>query len=62
MKGYGCDQELGRDEFMGLISRMDPECYMGDKSDYFLRLEFDEPPLWDFFLKGTKIVHSQPVF
>jgi hypothetical protein len=62
MKGYGCEQELGRDEFMGSISRMDPECYMGDKSDYFLRLEFDEPPLWDFFLKDAKIVHFQPVF
>lgn len=62
MKGYGCEQELGRDEFMGSISRMDPECYMGDKSDYFLRLEFDEPPLWDFFLKDTTIVHFQPVF
>ena len=62
MKGYGCEQKLGRDEFQGSISRMDPDCYMGDQSDYYLSLQFDEPPIWDFFLKGTKIVHFQPVF
>lgn len=62
MKGYGCEQDLGKDEFQGSISRMDPDCYMGDQSDYYLSLQFDEPPMWDFFLKGTQIVHFQPVF
>jgi hypothetical protein len=63
IKRLSCgEQELGRDKFMGSISRMDPEGYMGDKSDCFLRLQFDEPPYWDFFLKGTEIVHFQPVF
>lgn len=62
MKSDGCEQELGRDEFMGSISRLNPECYMGDQSDHFLRLEFDDPPLWDFFLKDGKIVHFQFVF
>jgi hypothetical protein len=59
---YDCDQVLGRDEFMGSICRMSPEFYMGDKSDYMLRLEFDEPPLWDFFLKDNQIIHFQSVF
>lgn len=63
MERLSCgEQELGRDKFMGSISRMDPECYMGDKSDYHLRLQFDHPPYWDFFLNGTRIVHFQPVF
>jgi hypothetical protein len=62
MESYGVEQKLGRDDFQGSISPMDPSCYMGDRSDYFLSLQFDEPPLWDFFLKGTKIVHFQPVF
>lgn len=57
-----CEQVLGRDEFMGSICRMSPGFYMGDKSDYMLRLEFDEPPLWDFFLKDNLIIHFQPVF
>jgi len=57
-----CEQVLGRDEFMGSICRMSPESYMGDKSDYLLRLEFDEPPLWDFFLKDIQIIHFQPGF
>lgn len=62
MEDYEVEQKLGRDEFMGSIGRMKPGCYMGDKSDFHLRLEFDEPPLWDYFLKGTNIVHFQSVF
>ena len=59
---YGVDAELGRDDFIGSIQRCKVGDYMSDKSKVFLRLEFDEPPLWDFFLSGKRIVHFQPVF
>ena len=62
IEGYETGQKLGVDEFMGSVSRMDRECYMGDKSDIHLRLEFEEPPLWDYFLRDGKIAHFQPVF
>lgn len=62
IESYDCEQELGNDEFMGSICHMDPESFMGDKSDYLLRIEFPEPPLWDFFLKDNQIIHFQPVF
>ena len=62
-EGYGeIDQKLGSDEFIGSISAMKEGCYMSDKSDVHLGLEFGEPPRWDFFLKGRTIVHHQPVF
>jgi len=60
--GYNTDQKLGDDEFIGAVSHMNPDCYMGDKSDIFVRLEFEEAPLWDYFLRDGKIVHFQPVF
>ena len=62
IEGYETGQKLGVDEFVGSVSGVDPECYMGDKSDIHLRLEFEEPPLWDYFLRNGKIAHFQPVF
>jgi len=62
MQSYGVEQKLGSDEFIGSISRMDANCYMGDKSDYLLRLDFEEAPFWDYFLRNGEIVHFQPVF
>jgi hypothetical protein len=62
MKGYGLKTVLGRDEFIGSLGRMTPDVYMGDQSDIMIRLEFEEPPVWDFFVRGSTIAHSQPVF
>ena len=62
MQSYGVEQKLGTDDFIGSIWRMDADCYMGDRSDYLLRLDFEEPPLWDYFLRNGEIVHFQPVF
>ena len=62
MESSAVEQKLGVHEFVGSLSRMEPDCYMEDRSDLFLRLEFEEPPLWDFFLKGRQIVHFQPGF
>lgn len=64
MKDYQVDTELGRDKFMGSIGRTDPDAYMGDRSDIILSIIFEKnpEPMWDFFIKGTAIMHSQPVF
>ncbi len=62
IKDYGVEITLGKDGFMGSIQRTEPGCYKADKADYLLSLEFASYPTWDFFLKGTKIVHFQPVF
>ena len=64
MKGYSVEAVLGRDELIGSLDRMTPDVYyvMGDKSDIMIRLEFEKPPVWDFFIRGTIIAHSQPVF
>ncbi|MBX3739595.1 MAG: hypothetical protein KF712_01285 [Akkermansiaceae bacterium] len=62
IEDYGTDQRLGSDEFMVSVSPMEKDVYMGDRSDVHLRIEFDEVPLWDYFLKGSEIVHHQAVF
>lgn len=41
---------------------MEQGVYMGDRSDVCISLDFEEAPLWDYFIKGTEIVHFQPVF
>ena len=62
IRDYDVETKIGRDEFIGYVARTKPGFFMSDKSDVFLRLEFEEPPRWDYFLHGWKIVHSQPVF
>lgn len=62
IEDWEVDQALGRDEFLVSISRMDEDDFMGDQSDIHLRLEFEDPPLWDYYLRDGKIVHVQPVF
>jgi hypothetical protein len=62
IRDYKVDQLLGRDQCALCVSRMEPGYFMSDKSEIMLRLEFLEPPLWDCFLKGTKIAHFQAVF
>ena len=62
MKRCGVEAVLGQDEFIGSLARMTPDVFMGDQSDIIIGLEFEDPPLWDFFIRGSNIVHSQPVF
>jgi len=49
--------------------RLEPDVFMSDQADLFLRIRLEacpEPedalPVWDFFIKGTDIVHCQPVY
>ena len=46
--------------------RMDPDVFMGDRSDWCLRFDLDplhevELPVFDFFIRDTSIAHCQPV-
>ncbi|WP_035607098.1 hypothetical protein [Haloferula sp. BvORR071] len=59
---HGEETVLEDEEFIAEVSRLEPGVYMADKADIFFRLEFDEPPLWDCFIKGDELVHFQPVF
>lgn len=62
IKDYDVDTKLGSDEFMGFVARTTPGEFKSDEADIFLRLEFEAPPLWDYFIRNGAIVHSQPVF
>lgn len=64
MIDYGLDTKLGRDEIVGAISVMTPGCFMADHSDISVSIFFtrNTEPMWDFFMKETVLVHSQPVF
>ena len=51
------------------VGPLEPDVFMGDEADLFLRIRLEESPapeddlpVWDFFIKGTAIVHSQPVW
>jgi hypothetical protein len=49
-------------------SRMEPDVFMSDKSDWHLRFDLDplqevesSLPVFDFFIRDTVIAHCQPV-
>jgi hypothetical protein len=49
--------------------QLPPDVFMGDKADLFLGIQLaetpppeDDLPRWDFFIKGTEIMHCQPVW
>lgn len=59
------DVDPARDDFGACADWTEPDAFMGDSSDIHLSFEFYcEPgcPVWDFFIRGTTIVHFQPVF
>jgi hypothetical protein len=58
---FDLPRKLENDEFSGLIDSVPEEHPMASKADVYLSLEFDEPPHWDFYLRGPRIVHSEPV-
>jgi hypothetical protein len=60
---------LTNQKWLGEGSTLDPDVFMGDQADLYLRIQLEEPPdwedsfpVWDFFIKGTTVVHCQPVF
>lgn len=61
IREWDAPMRLGADAFMGGVSWIDADVYMGDQCDIYLSLIFDEFPHWDFFIKGASIVHFQPI-
>ena len=66
---YGYPDDFPPEEFFLGVGRMSPDVYMGDRSSFFLRFEFDAEafsdtiPIYDFYLdEGYRIAHHQPVF
>jgi hypothetical protein len=60
---------LTQQKWLGLGCKLEPDVFMGDQADLYLRIQFEEPadwedafPTWDFFINGTSVVHCQPVF
>ena len=60
---------LTKQKWLGQCSSLDSDVFMGDQADLYLRIQLEEPPdwedsfpVWDFFIKGTAVVHCQPVF
>src|SRR5262245_5854854 len=57
---------------LACVARTQKGCFMADKSDIYLSLEFaasetvsedaDAPSQWDYFIRGSRVVHFQPVF
>jgi hypothetical protein len=50
-------------------ARIEPNVFMSDKSDWYLRIDLDplrelkdDLPFFDFFIREAEIVHCQPVF
>ena len=56
------DTALDGADFIAQVARLDQDVFMADKASIFLRLEFEEAPMWDSFIKGDQLVHFQPVF
>jgi hypothetical protein len=68
MENLDLEIDLSELEFRGRASRMTPGFWLADKSDIFLSFNFgdvpgwDSSPNWDYFIRGAKVVHFQPVF
>lgn len=50
------------DTLVGQVTKTSPGKFMGDRADYYLTLESDDHPDWDYFFRDGQIVHFQPVF
>jgi len=60
---------LTKQKWLGEGGSLEPDVFMSDQADIFLRIQLEEPPdwedafpVWDFFIKETTVVHCQPVF
>lgn len=50
-------------KWIAWAAKLTPDVWMHDKADFWLGIQINgEWPMWDFFMKGTDIVHHQPVF
>ena len=61
-KEYDLSEQLESDRWIAKASWTNPAEFMGDKAELFVSIILDDCPTWDFFIKGYKIMHCQPVF
>ncbi|QDU27777.1 hypothetical protein ETAA8_28680 [Anatilimnocola aggregata] len=47
---------------VGLVTKTTRGKFMGDRADFYLSLDSDDHPDWDYFIRDGLIVHFQPVF
>jgi hypothetical protein len=62
MQNLDIEIDLSQMELVGSAVRTESGKFMSDKSDIYLSLSYGEAPDWDYFIRGTTIVHFQPVF
>ena len=62
--GSDVDLIIDDDEFIGMVQYLDDDVYMGDKADIMIaiRPQANAVPEWHFFIRGSTIVHFQPVY
>ncbi|MHB0961533.1 MAG: hypothetical protein ACYC0X_26445 [Pirellulaceae bacterium] len=63
-KQYSRELLINPDEFIGSVQHLDADVFMGDKADLMIAVRPNEQvvPQWHFFVRGSKILHFQPVF
>ena len=56
------DLDLATRPFTASVTPMEEDVFMSDKADIHVRFDFDDFPVWDFFIQSNHLVHFQPVF
>ena len=60
--GYKIELDLSSRPFIASVCPMEKGVFMSDEADIFVRFDFDDVPVWDFFIRGSHLAHFQPVF
>jgi hypothetical protein len=59
---YEVDLDLFSRPFFASVAPMEKDVFMSDEADIHVRFDFDDLPVWDFFILGSHLAHFQPVF
>ena len=59
---YGVDLDLFSRPFVASVAPMEEDVFMSDEADIFVSFDFDDVPVWYFFIRGSHLAHFQPVF
>lgn len=64
VKDYDVDVAFNVDEFIGTVQQLEDGVFMSDEADIFVRIRpaSECVPVWDYFIRGSEVVHFQPVF
>ena len=61
---YQVKLDLSTCEFLATVAAVEKDCYKSEEADIFVRFDFEAVPVpvWDFFIRGSRVAHFQPVF